>query len=125
MRLLLPLLLICSSLGCRTHPPETVTLEPSDPINPVTVEQLQTAKQRIHLVRADMTDEQLFASLGISSCYGRCIALAGGPFSHSWVSYTLRNGHALHVVRNITGPQQSTLRSVDLDGVRWTNPASQ
>ena len=66
-----------------------------------------------------MTDEQVFATLGLSSCYGRCFAITGGPLNHFWVSYTLRNGHQLHVVREVLEPQKSALRSVSLDEASW------
>ncbi len=119
MRLTLSLLLVCVFLGCRTHPQKAAAPEAFDPINPATPEQLETAKQRIHLLRADMTDEQAFATLGLGNCYGHCFAHAGGPSSACWVSYTLRNGRDLHTVRNFTGPHESTLRSVSVDGVTW------
>ncbi len=119
MRALFALLLVCCWLGCRTQPPTPVASRPSDPINPATPEQLEQAKQRIHLLRAVMTDEQVFATLSLSSCYGRCFANAGGSTSHLWVSYTLRNGHALHVVHDATKPGAITLRSVSLDQAIW------
>lgn len=119
MQTLLPLLLICCSLGCTTQSPKPVASQPFDPINPATPAQLETAKQRLPLLRADMTDEQVFATLGLSNCYERCFAESGGPRRRFWVSYTLRNGRALHVVRELTGPQKSTLRSVSLDKASW------
>jgi uncharacterized protein YceK len=119
MRLPVLLLLACVLSGCATTPQKTAAPKASDPINPATPEQLETAKQRIHLLRPDMTDEQVFATLGLVGCYGHCFADAGGPFSHFWVSYTLRNGRDLHIVRNVTGAHESTLRSVSVDGVIW------
>ena len=120
MRTLILSLLICCSLGCKTQPQKTGASQSLHPINRVTPEQLATAKYRIHLIQAGMTDGEVFATLGLSGCYGRCFANAGGGFSHFWVSYTLPNGHALFVIHDFTGPQVRGLRSVSLDGESWT-----
>jgi hypothetical protein len=122
MRLPFPLLLACALLGCATHPQKPAAAKAFDPINPATPEQLETAKQRIHLLRADMTDEQVFATLGLGDCYGRCFANGGGPLSHAWVSYHLRSPRSgLHIVHEIklTVPRKTTLRCVTLDEVSW------
>ena len=121
-RLVFALLLACCLSGCRAQHPKPAPQQPFDPLNPVTPEQLETAKERIHLLRADMTDQQVFATLGLSSCYERCFANAGGSSSHAWVSYHLRSPrHALHIVHEIklTVPRKTTLRSVTLDEVSW------
>jgi hypothetical protein len=114
------LLLLCCSLGCTTQLPKPVASQSLNPFSPATPEQVEAAKQRIHLLRANMTEEQLFATLGLSNCYGHTHADAGGTVSRFWISYTLRTSDALNVVRDLRDRQNSKLLSVSLDGVTWS-----
>ena len=87
-----------------------------DYINPVSVAELEQAKQRLHLLRADMSPEEVFTALGLKGYYGRCFAVANGG-GGGWVSYTLRNGRVLHLVYGGFLPARHRLVSVSVDGV--------
>jgi hypothetical protein len=114
MRLTLSLILTCFLLGCATHPQKVPAPKTSDLFNVAAPAQLETAKQRIHLLRAEMTDQQVFATLGLSNCYGRCLAHGNDLCA----SYVLRSGRVLGIMRDWEGPHAGTIRSVSVDGER-------
>jgi len=116
------LLLICGLFGCATPPPKHVASPPFDISNLVTPDQLEQARHRLRLLKADMTREQVFATLGLSDCYGRCLVEAGGPPGRFWVSYTLRSDHHLVLISELLPSRQIVLRSVTLDNARWDDP---
>jgi hypothetical protein len=102
-------------LGCTASQPQPSTAEHLDIINPVPVQELEQAKRKFHLLPPELTPEQVFGSLGLSKYYGKCLGQGGGPTSSSWVSYTLRNGHDLHLVFNASG----LLILATLDDAAW------
>ena len=118
MRLVVSVLIACASLGCRAPAQKATPPKALAPVHHITPQQLERAKQRIHLLRVDMTDEQVFDTLGIADC--RFLASASGPFSYFSVWYPLGDGATLQIVRNLINPHESTLRNVSLNGVTWT-----
>lgn len=88
------------------------------PMSPPTQEQLELARQRLPLLKTEMTDEQVFATLGLARWYGLCPTYSGGSNGIFWASYTLRNGRLLHIVNEWSGTN-AALRTVSLDGAIW------
>jgi hypothetical protein len=88
------------------------------PISPPTQEQLELARQRLPLLKTEMTDAQVFATLGLSRWYGLCPTSEGGSNGIFWGSYTLRKGRLLHIVSEWNGTN-AALRTVSLDGAIW------
>jgi len=117
MRILF-LALLCCLVGCKK--PTDVGEESllNKVLNPATTEQVEQAKQRMHLLRSDMTHEQVFTALGLESCYTNCYGNASGG-SVFRVSYQLRSGHVLQFAGVWTETGKSKLIYASLDDVSW------
>jgi hypothetical protein len=116
---MLLVLALCSVAGCMTRPTEQATWQPIDFVNVASVKQLEVAKGRIGMVGAHMTDQQVFAILGLENCFDRSLDYSGGS-AHSFCrSYILRSERILRIVRDFTAPQEGVIRSVSLDDVIW------
>ncbi len=64
-----------------------------------------------------MTDDQVFATLGLSRCYA--FANGHGPRERFSLSYNMGNGHGLVIVHNCIGSSAITLTSVALEDATW------
>jgi hypothetical protein len=117
LKTIIPLLLLCCTLGCRAQPTKISASQHFDLKNPASLEQVEAARQRINLVRADMTDEQVFTILGLSDCYSDCGPALNGTTNAYCISYQLRVGHQLDVWHE--GLEKPKLISVSLDGTIW------
>lgn len=95
-----------------------------------TPKQIAQANQRLHLLKADMTDEQVFSTLGLTNCWRT--GMGGGPLSNHWTSYEMRDGHVLNLIHRATSETPTStgvnrtwsLVSVSLDGVAWESKNS-
>ena len=116
-KIVVPLLLISLALGCRTPLPGEVAWRGSGPDHTATAEEIAEAKQRIHLVRPDMTAEQVFVTLRLSHCYA--YGTGGGPTERFRMSYDMHNGHVLQVVHDCTIGRKVRLTGVSLDAAAW------
>jgi hypothetical protein len=92
-------------------------------------EALEQAKRRFPLLRPDMTPEQVFTTLGLTSYYGLGPVMGSGPLSHHWTEWQLPGGHAVMLI--MAAADESTgstvvghprLISVSLDGATWPPP---
>jgi len=111
-----------SSVIVETNTAKKVLLLPSGP----TPGQIEKAKQRLHLLRPDMTGQQMRSTLGLKDswfCFGR----SGGPTSHYWTIEDMWGGHRLYMITTVKSKQLSgktvqsyPLESVNLDGATWT-----
>src|SRR5208282_387155 len=113
MRTLIPLLLVGLLLGCE-HP-KPVAFQGSDEDSRATPKQVAQAKQRLHLLRSDMTDEQAFATIGVANCYSNSPAMMGGAPDSPWVLYQLRTNVWLCLGRETI----SKLSKANLDDTIW------
>ena len=111
MRNLMLLLLGCCFAGCTTT---------TRYVGPAMPEQIETAKQRMKLLRAGMTEKQVFDKLGLSDCYERCFNVAGGSPQNPYISYFLSDGHGLTIQHDGIDSTKNTVASVSLDDVRWS-----
>jgi hypothetical protein len=84
--------------------------------------QIHLAKERFHLLRADMDGKQVIATLGLSN---RCSYLkGGGSKTQPWDTLDLGGGHYLYSVYSVSPksegvPRKWTLLSVSLDDTKW------
>jgi hypothetical protein len=122
MKIVVRLLLVSLALGCRTPPAGEVAWRGFGADHTATAAEIAQAKQRIHLVRPDMADQQVLVILGLSHCcaYGT----GGGPTDRFRMSYDMLNGHVLQVVHDCTVRRRVMLTSVSLDGAVWKRDAA-
>ena len=83
MRSLIFLLLVCCSSGCTTH---TLTSHA-----PLTLNQIEAAKQPIHRLHAGMTEKQVLKALGLSN-FKPC----PGPATPEQIEAAKQRIHLLH-----------------------------
>ncbi len=76
------------------------------------------AKQRLHLLKADMTEEQVFATLGLANYWRSWCTHGGGSNTDYWYSYAVP-GHVLLLAWDRSVPGKRTLRWVRLDEAFW------
>jgi hypothetical protein len=117
MRIVLPLFLVFWAVGCRTPLPLQVAWAGFGADHTATAEDIARAEQRINSLKPDMTDEQVFAALGLTHCYA--YATGQGPASRFLVSYDLLNGHGLDIVHDCTVPPSARVASVSLGDAIW------
>lgn len=117
MRIPIVSLLLCAVLGCNAPPHPSVASKPQSPFGPATQEQIAEAKHKMHLLREDMTDEQILVTLGLHERWG--VGHGGGPAERTWSTYDLFNGHILRIVRKVDWPKTAAY-SVSLDEARWS-----
>ena len=93
-------------------------------------ETLKQAKQRFPLLRPDMTETQVFTTLGLASYYAGGAVMGGGPRSAYWDEYELPGGHKLILTTDFTDASagstvlsHTSLVSVSLDGATWPLPS--
>ena len=102
----------------RTDPTAADVSGPLDPdadlgreIFPATSEQVIAAKERLHLLTPDMSDEVVFRTLGLPQALGY---ESGGMASWLWTHYSLRPDCTMTIARSFTVPRTNALREVRL-----------
>jgi hypothetical protein len=116
-------------VGCTSQPSAPVAAKVSSQPNEPTPQEIERVKQRLHLLRPEMTEQQMRSTLGIKDSWV-WLGEGGGPRSYYWMRGTTLNGHTLVTIRGVVTKQisgktvlTSTLISVSLDGETWTaNP---
>jgi hypothetical protein len=96
MRMFILLLLLFSIAGC-AGPRAADSSSRGNAFRPATDHELVYAEQHISLLQTDMTNDELFAVLGLSR-FRKEATLSGGPRNHLWTYYTLRRNPALNLI---------------------------
>ncbi len=106
--------LVCIA-GCATQSAKHVILPPPDDC--ATPAQIEHAKQQLRFVKADMTDEQVFETLGLWDLDKEALAgYADGSPSRFVISWVLdRRGHTLKLVEELVGPGKHLIVSAYLE----------
>jgi hypothetical protein len=94
VRVLFLIFTVACLSGCKQPQPARAISQKIDPANPLTENQVQQVKQKLHLLRSGMTSAQAFSTLGLTNNI-----IFFSQFTHT----------------NIV------LIRVDLDGESWTN----
>jgi hypothetical protein len=121
MRTLILLLFLASVTGCARSQSSRFR-SPSDQVfSPVTAQELEYAKQRLHLLRPDMSDKEVFHALRLSR-FQREVTVSEGPSNYRWTGYALRRDppSTLVLYHDYTSPPGTRkLANVEFDGVSW------
>lgn len=122
MRTFTLLLLLFSIAGC-TGPRTADPSSRGNAVSPATDQELVYAQLHISLLQTDMTNDEMFAVLGLSR-FRKEATLSGGPRNHLWTYYTLRRNPALNLIvyRDDTAPSGTgKLLSVSIGpaGASW------
>jgi len=89
-----------------------------DFLSPVPTNVVELAKNRLSLLRGDMNDQQIIATLGLSG-YCRFESIREPNFL---TTYSLGNGHHLYLTYNVHAmgtPSTWSLKSVSVDSETW------
>jgi hypothetical protein len=91
-------------------PPQVVTLSEKE---------IAEVKQKLPLLRTDMTVQEALVVLGLDSYSGRLFELSGHSGGSGSVVYSLAEGHRFSLSYMDVGLRSSRILEAELDGARW------
>jgi hypothetical protein len=119
MQKIILLLVLSSIMGCARSQSSHRPL-PSAPVySTITTQEIEYAKQHIPLLQPDMSDAEVFSTLGLSR-FQIDIGIGGGPTNYHWMGYALLTNPRLGItiIRDYTAGA-SKLANVEFEGVSW------
>jgi hypothetical protein len=108
-------------MGCAHSQLSRLHTQNEQLFSPVTSQELENAKQHLHLLQAYMTDEEVFHILGLSR-FQREASISGGSSSYRYTYYMLRRDPPLNLIlyHDYTShPGTKVLANVEFDGASW------